>query len=423
MFWLIEDISQLKEFYNKGYKEVYIDIIPTSMSLHPAVNSISAIYIRPVGSCKGYMLTVDHIDTLSLNVDHISKIISHYSKIFTPDKKNFLHYFKHKHIVDLSLLVSQYEYKLTKTHDFLIAKNLQVVHINKIIPIVKHFESCEINFSQYEPHFTATVNTFLNVKLPLIFNYIESCGLKVDPVKFQQYFKQDTEEDLVYTQYNYNTTTTRPSNSFNSINFAALNKSNNCRKSFIPKNDYFVEIDISSFHPILVCKLINYKVDTDDLYGHLNEMYETDYNTAKELTFKQLYGGIYEKYKHFPFFKKTQKYIDNLWETFNNTGQITVPISKHTFVKANMELMTPQKLFNYYLQALETAYHTMILWDVIKLLKTTNTDILLYVYDSILLDVDAEEKHLVTDIINVYKQHALKVKVKKGTNYNDMFTM
>jgi hypothetical protein len=43
-------------------------------------------------------------------------------------------------------------------------------------------------------------------------------------------------------------------------------------------------------------------------------MYKVDYQKAKELTFKQLYGGVFENYKELPFFKKTSVYIDEIWE-------------------------------------------------------------------------------------------------------------
>ena len=45
-------------------------------------------------------------------------------------------------------------------------------------------------------------------------------------------------------------------------------------------------------------------------------MYNVDYKTAKELTFKQLYGGIFDEYKDLPFFKLVKEYTDKLWEKF-----------------------------------------------------------------------------------------------------------
>jgi hypothetical protein len=85
-----------------------------------------------------------------------------------------------------------------------------------------------------------------------MFYAIEQAGLTVDIPLYEQYFEQDT-EGVVYTQYNFKTLTTRPSNTFNGINYAALNKENGCRKAFIARNSSLVEFDIAL--TILLCWL------------------------------------------------------------------------------------------------------------------------------------------------------------------------
>lgn len=35
MYWLIENEEQLKGFYNSGYKEAFIEIIPFNDRIHP----------------------------------------------------------------------------------------------------------------------------------------------------------------------------------------------------------------------------------------------------------------------------------------------------------------------------------------------------------------------------------------------------
>ena len=49
------------------------------------------------------------------------------------------------------------------------------------------------------------------------------------------------------------------------------------------------------------------------------EMYGVDYKKAKELTFKQLYGGVFDQYKDLEFFKKVQVYTDDLWDSFSRS--------------------------------------------------------------------------------------------------------
>ena len=79
--------------------------------------------------------------------------------------------------------------------------------------------------------------------------------------------------------------------------------------------------------------------------------------------------------------------------------------------------MNPQKLFNYLLQNLETSLNVLILWDILKILRGKNTKLVLYVYDSFLLDVDKDELEVVEEIREVFKKYKLNIKEKKGTDY------
>jgi hypothetical protein len=82
--------------------------------------------------------------------------------------------------------------------------------------------------------------------------------------------------------------------------------------------------------------------------------------------------------------------------------------------------MNPQKLLNYVLQNLETANNVLILYEIFKLLRGKNTKLVLYVYDSFLFDVDESEKKIFTQILEIFKEKKLQVKIKTGTNYNNL---
>ena len=417
MFWLIENTDQLKGFYNKGYKEVYIEIIPYSYTTHPVTTDVSLIYVHPLDAHKGYIVSINHSESMPLNSEYIRELITTYDKVYTWGKKEFLHYFVHKNVVDLSLHVPEYEMETTRAHQVLTQRNKSKQDINRIVPIVKHYETCEKNYNNLKLHFDERVNEFYNNRVPLVFNAIERSGIQVAPELFKQHFDKDW-GDKVYTQYNYRTTTTRPSNRFGGINFAALNKENGCREAFIPRNNKFVEIDISAYHPTLAAQLIGYKFDTTDIHASFAKMYNVDYKKAKELTFKQLYGGVFKQYRDLEFFQKIQKYIDKLWDKFNNLGFIECPISEYKFEKEKLDNMNPQKLFNYLLQNLETSKNVCILWDIIKLLKNAKTKLVLYTYDAFLLDYDENEEELLIRIEKVFKRHQLNIKVSDGDNYD-----
>ena len=417
MFWLVENKKQFFDLYQSDYKEAYIEVIPYSYEIHPVKTNISLVYLRPLKSKKGYILPISHNETMSLNNDYIVDLIGKYDKLYVWGKKEFLHFYLHKNIDDLSLLSPNYEMEDTKAHNLLNQQNPNNPEINKIIPVVKHYETCEKNYDNLKQYIGKQINTFYNNKMPLVFNAIERNGLQVDPDLFKKYFNQDL-GNKVYTQYNYRTTTTRPSNRFGGINFAALNKENGTRKTFISKNDKLVEIDISAYHPTLASSLIHYSFDDRDIHASFAKMYGVDYKKSKELTFKQLYGGVFDQYKHLEFFQKIQSFIDKLWNNFQTKGFIECPISKYKFEKEKLEDMRPQKLFNYLLQNLETATNVIILWDIIKILKNKQTKLVLYTYDAFLLDFDITERDTLEQILDVFKKHKLKTKITHGISYD-----
>ena len=102
----------------------------------------------------------------------------------------------------------------------------------------------------------------------------------------------------------------------------------------------------------------------------------------------------------------------------SNDGYIECPVSKWRIYKDDVSDPKPQKLLNYHLQNLETSYNIHILWNVIKLLRGCNTKIVLYTYDSILLDVDKNEKEVIEKIIHVFEKNKLQVKMNHGRTYD-----
>jgi hypothetical protein len=416
MYWLIEDNEKIDILSRIQIKEAYVEIIPTCPFTHPTENNISCIYIRSIGNGKGYMIPIDHSETINIQLSQVEKVLESIEKIYVIDKKEFLHYFYHPTIQSLILIYPQFVKHQTSSHTFFYTNNTSN-DINTIVPIVKHYESCEKNYSELSPYFTNPINPFYNNKATIVFNIIEKNGIKINPTLFKQYFEKDKQE-YVYTQYNLATTTTRPSNSFGGINFSALKKDNGERQCFIPRNDFFIEMDVSAMHPTLLANILDYSFSSDDVHQSFAEMYGVDYAEVKEITFKQMYGGVWKEYEHLPYFSKLKQYTTQLWENFQQNGYIECPISKHVYKKDKLDDMNPQKLLNYLLQNLETSTNVLILWDILKLLRSKNTKVVLYVYDSFLFDVDETEKDTLKQIIDIFNKHNLKVKFKKGTTYN-----
>ena len=414
MYWLIEDPKHIDILASIQHEVAYVEVIPTSHNLHPVENEVCAIYIRPRDDLKGYIIPINHSETINSTIDDCLKVLNSIKNIYVKDRKEFLHYFCLKHCYQHSPSPHTYIPQQTTAHTYIYNKYLNIQHLNTIVPIVKHYEVCEQNYA----NFKGEVNPFYN-KAALVFNQLERAGIKVDPLLFEEYFGQQVDE-FVYTQYNLNTLTTRPSNAFNTINFSALNKDNDERKCFIPRNESFIEFDISAYHPTLLANLCGYDFGSDDIHLSFSKMYGVDYAKAKEITFKQLYGGIWKEYETLDFFRQVKAYTDDLWKTFNTNGYIKCPISDYKFVKNDLENMNPQKLLNYVLQNLETANNVLILYEIFKILRGKNTKLVLYVYDSFLFDYDKNEPDVMLKILGIFNKYKLQVKTKKGKNYNDI---
>ena len=415
MYWLIEDQQKIETLCRIKHPVAYVEVIPTSHNLHPVENDICAVYIRPKDDSKGYIIPINHSETINSTIEDCLKVLNSIENIYVRDKKEFLHYFCLKHYYQPSPSPNTYIPQLTTAHTHIYNKYPNSTNLNTIVPIVKHYEVYEQNFANFN---SIRINPFYN-KAALVFNQLERAGIKVDQTKFEQYYDREVNE-FIYTQYNLNTLTTRPSNTFNNLNFSALNKDNGERECFIPRNDVFIEMDISAYHPTLLANLLQYDFGDNDIHMAFAQMYGVDYAKAKEITFKQLYGGIWKEYRDLEFFKKVQAYVDDLWDTFNYGGYIECPISNHKFIKSEIEEMNPQKLLNYVLQNLETANNVLILWDIFKILRGKNTKLVLYVYDSFLFDVDENETEVIEQILETFKTKQLQVKIKTGNNYNNL---
>ena len=425
MYWLIETEEQINYLINRQYREAFIEIIPFHNNVHPALNDISLVYFKPYSEQKGFMLCVTHSECLGVSKTLVNELLTQINTLWVRDKKSALFYFQIKGLLDVNIIIPPYIQEPTQAHNVLYQKYPNKKDINKIVPVVKHYEMCESIYDKILPVFKKekpSYFNFYNNYTTLAFFGIEKNGIKFDRSTFDQHFKPTNEiysidEDRIYTNYNLATTTRRPSNSFNGINFAALNKESGARKSFIPDNDEFIELDISAYHPNLAAQLVDFDFGEQDVHQAFADMYGVTYKEAKELTFKQLYGGIFKEYEHLEFFKKIKKYIDNNWKKFNDDGYIEVPRSGYWFEKSKMDEMNPQKLFNYVLQNLETSTNVCILMELNKLLRGKNSKLVLYTYDSFTFDMDNSE-NLIDDINKIFTNKKLQTKTSYGSTYD-----
>ncbi len=420
MYWLVEDEEQLNVLINSSYKKAFIEVIPFNDTIHPVQNHVSLVYIRPIEASKGFMVCITHSECLNALNTRIIDLLNKFETLYCRDKKEILHYFPIKTLYDITPPPHTYIRPTTQTHELFYRQHGDNPELNLIIPIVKHYELCETIFRDLKANINiekTKYDEFFNSRVSVVFNAIERSGIRIHNDTFSEYFHA-VDGEYVNTQFNLKTTTTRPSNKFNNVNYAALNKENGCRKSFIPRNNRFVEIDISAYHPSLSARLIDYDFAGVDIHAHFASLYGVDYKKSKELTFKQLYGGVFENYKGLEFFQKIEKYVGELWDKFQSDGFVECKISGYRYEKENLDNMNPQKLFNYILQNMETSTNVLILWDIFRILRGYKTKLVLYTYDSFLFDFDEGEEDVLWKIREVFIKYQLNIKEIEGYDYN-----
>ena len=180
MFWLVETNDQLNVIKSSSYKDAFIEVIPYSYNTHSSQNDICAVYIRPLDATKGFMLPISHSETLLLNIDKVKQVINKFDTVYVRDRKEFLNYYQIKNTFDISTPPNPpYIRELTQCHKFYYNTYQDLGDINRIIPIVKHYELCEAMFETLKENIPKEINKFYNTKATLVFNHIERNGLKI----------------------------------------------------------------------------------------------------------------------------------------------------------------------------------------------------------------------------------------------------
>ena len=234
-----------------------------------------------------------------------------------------------------------------------------------------------------------------------------------------------TTDGMVYSEYNIFTSTGRPSNRFGGTNFAALNKKDGSRKPYISrfKSGVLVEMDYDAYHLRLIGDRINYEFGKDSVHEHMAKFYGVDYEESKRMSFQYLYGHIpYEVSQINPFFCKVEDYIKELWSEYNNKEFILSDIYSKRIYRKNLTDMNANKLFNYTIQLMETENNMKVLSELIPKIKDYKSKLILYSYDSFLLDFNMEDGlDYIMKVKEILEQKGkYPVKVSWGLNYHEM---
>ena len=423
---IIQNKSHLNDIIDKNIQSEVV-IIPTlcDKNLHPKRNQLSLLYLKWLSTNDENIIVLNHSEKRKdndLTLEFVEEALNNNKEnkyIF--DKKAFNHTMSLNSLNDTNLnfyLDSSNPLYIdnltTNTHDFFHINFSTLNNINRYIPIMKHLEyGRKLVRKMRDLFFYDEKNKNYNENVIDNLTRIEDNGLFISDNGYQ------------YSQYNIYTSTGRPSNRFGGINFAALNKSDRTREKYVSRygeKGCMIEMDYDAYHLRLIAEIVDYNFPEGSVHQYLADQYDVDYAKAKSLSFAYLYGEIpYMIYQTIPFFNKVQKYIDKKWLEYKQNNFVVSDIYNRKIGKS-LSFTNKSKLFNYCIQLLETENNMRMLDDLLPLLEGKKTKLILYSYDSFLLDFHKDDgMDFLKKIKKVIEQNdTYPVKVGWGTNYHKM---
>jgi len=423
---IVENQKEQEIFLNYWNREESI-IIPIweDLERHPMNNSLSFLYIRfrDEETDAGY-LPIDFIIPFNHNDCHNIQIDLSESKTFkfVWNKKGFLQ--TDIQIQNQKDIQTYLFFEQGKLYDF--NSKLEVLTnfyhrlgmrdgLGKSIPIMKWGEVLRSITNDWK---LKSKTSWIDDTMIPILSDIERLGIRVGTKKFIDrwpFSLKNLQGDIIYTEYNPYTITSRPSNRHGGINFGALNKNDGTRECFIPQGGkMFLQFDYDAYHVRIIGKLIKYPLPNTSVHQWLADQYGMDYGESKGRTFRILYGGVSEEDKGIPFFNEVDKFIQKLGDDSIFKGWIQTPKGRKIPISW-IENPNPQKMFNYLLQATETEFNI----EVMKKLKEEGLPLpLLYTYDSFLFQFDETEVDIIKGVKSVLESFGFPIKASWGMDYS-----
>ena len=422
---VITSHEQLTHLINRLREETaYVYPVAVDAFMHNIQNHISSLHFR-FDDGTFYTVSVNHPDAPHFEVD-----LSESHKLVTLYKKELLYLTNAKNIVDLATLVHLNYGEIPVYRDYYtmgihhIKNQFKFKNLHYSIPLTSWIETaeaflqhCQHLYQRYQSTETTPAYKFVNnITIPTLTS-IEKSGVC-------------TTDGFVYSDYNIYTSTGRPSNAFGGINFAALNKNDGTREKFISRfgeNGTLVQFDYEAFHLRLAAHRIQFSLPDTSVHTYLAEQYygTTEitpemYEDSKARTFAIMYGQT-EDTGGVKFFDELRSFADTLWGIHKMSGH--VPGWSGRIIRVPEP--NPTKVFNYYMQLMETEEAMVRVGEVCRFLRYFKSKVVLYTYDAILLDVSNDELHLMEMVSSmlsrgIHETDNYPVREYRGTNYNNL---
>lgn len=389
--------------------------ILTNNTLHPVETDVLALYLHFVDG-NTQLVNFNHPDklpsqillqdivfhpkTLILNKKHLYK----FKGIGGIDCNSYLQYYVDDYVDQIDFYPKAIEFLQRKWNSHKLS--------GQIIPLSNWIEFAQGIVAHILPYYKPDKITdgciqfchdFMNV-----FSAIESVQVPIDT-------------EMKSQNYMWYTATTRPSNAWGGFNFSAMNKQDGTREKLHSRFDggKIVQFDYDAFHIKLLAKILQYDFTMHPYEQIKEELHLTiPYDEVKNKVFQNIYGNITTEFMKHPFFQAVQAMIDELHSEYLSKGYIESYFYKKRF--RGIEDPTPNKVFNYFLQSLETEYNVQKLKSIVQVMEHQQSMLVLYLYDAFLFDVHPTETKLITELKSLFETDGMTTKCSVGTTFGDI---
>lgn len=378
---------------------------------HPSQTSLSVLYLRSMWSGVSYVLPIDHADSeyhwplQRVNGYGPLKALSYHLEGEIHDVLS-VEWTRTNHVR------SPEEFYRPIMHMMYSQEFRKRRNINETIPLMQLIAYLD-DYADYLIRFCDTDILFRDSKVIPVLKFLESAGV---------YTKS---EGLVYSQYNPYTATGRIANA----RFGMLDRTGGKRKDLISRfpNGRLVSMDYEGFHLRLIATLLQYRLPASSVHYWLAQQYfqtavprKDQYEAAKDLTFQIIYGT---QSSDIEFFQRIQQLREKIWEQMQRIGRYYTRC--HSVELKFIDTPSASKVFNYVLQTIEMETAVEAIFSLISLYETVNSRVVLYTYDSILIDFDPSDG---TELLKKTERRLTldgkyPVRISSGENYQEMETL
>lgn len=439
MLEVTEKVCQLEDLLEYKESRVFIDPVYSSEKHHPKLRGLLGVYFHPLESSTGTFININHPDGFKIEMTLVKNFLSSFNNLFCLNKKEIFYHLPLKQIKDINLIYTLENFERIELPDpptattWLYRRLGDHRCMNIFVPLVKLYQNSNSIFNKVKnviKNFNESPEfSFYNDDATSILFLIEKEGVRVNEPEVIKLYNIESpslniQDGIAYTYFNMYNNTSRPTNSFNHINFSAIPHKPEYRENFLPRNDKFLEFDFDGYHLRLLGDLLGYNFTRESAHLQLGKEYfkkdelsEQEYSTTKQINFSSIYGNPPDEYKHTPFISKLEEYTKEIWEEYSKNGFIRDRISGKVF-STKLKEMYPKKLLNYTIQSLETSNNLKTLKNILNLLKDKKSKVVMYTYDAFLIDYsETDGEGLINDVKQIMEQEGKfpsNVKISKN---------